>query len=631
MCGIAGIINPFCLNMSKEISLLTHAMTHRGPDDFGFAAFADMATIVHSKELDQDIKANVFFGHRRLSIIDLNGTCQPLLNEDSSVCVVFNGEIYNYMELAELLKKKGHVLKESGDTEVLVHLWEEYGENMTELLNGMFAFAIYDMNKNLLFLSRDRFGQKPLIYKVPSSSSESFVFASELNALKQLPCFSESISNNALAEYFRYGYIPSPKTAYENVFSLLPGHSLIIHLDNISNFKIKTYWKTSVGSADINSDIPCDEIQSLIDDSVRMRLITDVPTGGFLSGGIDSGIIAASAVKFLKQKYETYTVSTDSSWCDESKEARITADFLKTSHHEFSVKPDFVNIAEKLARHYGQPFADFSSIITYFICSETVRHIKVALSGDGGDEIFGGYNSYLNLGKYSFFGIMPTLLRNSLASLIPYSNSKQSDSLRAARLLPEKGENISCLFHEYWRKNCYTSEFLNTDSKADCVFSNYFNNAQSDSPVDKWMEADQKMYLCDDILHKVDIASMAVSLECRAPLLDFRLAELINPINHDLKLQNNTTKYILRKLASDRIPAEIVTLPKKGFSIPLNEWLRSDLNKWAESIIFDGYPIWENYLRRKPVERLWKEHQSGKYDHSARIWQIIAFNLAFSA
>ena len=305
MCGIAGIITPYPLPMANEISCLTHAMKHRGPDDFGFAAFSDVPVVVHSEELDYNLKATVFLGHRRLSIIDINGTAQPLVNEDSSVCVVFNGEIYNYRELSESLRKKGHILKEAGDTEVLVHLWEEYGPEMTEYLNGMFAVAVYDMRQKILFLTRDRFGQKPLLYKLPSGKSDFFAFASELNALKKLSSFSGSVSDKALASYFRYGYIPSPETAYKNIYSLLPGHSLILKTDSVSDFKIRKYWHSSVGTGSGNMNVPYDEIQALIDDSVEKRLITDVPAGGFLSGGIDSAVITAAAVKKSGGGYET--------------------------------------------------------------------------------------------------------------------------------------------------------------------------------------------------------------------------------------------------------------------------------------------------------------------------------------
>jgi len=637
MCGIAGILKSETENMTRDILSLTHAMRHRGPDDFGFAVFNNDMNIYHSLDLDDGVCGDVFLGHRRLSIIDLNGTKQPLANEDASICVVFNGEIYNYRELAVLLSEKGHVLKESGDTEVLVHLWEEYGEGMTDYLNGMFAFAIYDLNRKVLFLARDRFGQKPLLYMHSSSGgSEFFAFASELNALKQLPGFSSTISMRGVAKYFRYGYIPPPETVYENIFSLLPGHSMILSPHNISSFRIKKYWNSSVNG--VRNSVPYEEIQDLIDDSVRLRLITDVPTGGFLSGGLDSAIISASAVKAFDGDYKTYTVSTGNSWCDESREARITAEYLHTDHHEFVVKPDFVNIAEKLAVHYGQPFADFSSIVTYFICKETAKHIKVVLSGDGGDELFGGYGSYLNLRKYSFFGHLSSPVRNILAtmtSFLPFSFRKNlDDSLRSARNLPAKGENISSLFHEYWREFCFTSEFLNYDQSLDLFshgsFSSYYNNAISDDPVEKWMEADQKMYLCGDILHKVDIASMAVSLECRAPFLDFRIAELVNSIECDLKFKNARTKHILRKLADARVPKKISTLPKKGFSFPLDEWLRDSIKSWAESVVFDSSGLWKDLLKQKSVETLWSQHQSGKYDHSARLWQIIAFNLSFS-
>ena len=639
MCGITGIICAENQNYSNDLIKMTNSLVHRGPDDFGYMIASDSIYSFHSKQPDFNMNGRIFLGHRRLSIIDINGTKQPLANENKTIWVVFNGEIYNYNELRLRLEAKGHVLKEAGDTEVLVHLWEEYGVDMLQHLRGMFAFAIFDSKRNTIFLARDRFGQKPLYYWLPNNSNDSrmLVFASELQALKSFDDFPHSeISEQAIAYYFRYGYIPNPNTAFNNVFALPPGHYMLFNTSTLSDPVVSEYWRPVVNG--IQDQVENDQLQCLIDESVSLRLMTEVPLGAFLSGGIDSALITSSAVKQLNTPFNTYTISTGNSWCDESKEARMTADFLNTLHHEFTVKPDFMEIAVLLAKHYGQPFADFSSIVTYFVCRETRKHITVALSGDGGDELFAGYNAYLNLSKYNMVNRFPLALRPFLAFTADKFFKKRKknvfDAVLAADLLPRKGENISCLFHDYWRNRCYTPEFKKIDDNLTMQdserFSSYFNNAFSDNPVESWMEADQRMYLCDDILNKVDIASMSVSLECRAPFLDHKLAEFINNTSLNLKIKNNISKYLLRNLAANQIPKKIVNLPKKGFSMPLDIWLRSSLKDWAYAKLFDDSECFQPFLKKKSIELLWHQHQSEKIDHSARLWQIIALNLALS-
>jgi asparagine synthase (glutamine-hydrolysing) len=635
MCGITGIICSEIQSYSDAIMKMTDSLTHRGPDDFGYIVAADNICAFHSKYPDASLQGRVFLGHRRLSIIDVAGTRQPLANENKNVWIVFNGEIYNYKELRQLLEGKGHTLKEAGDTEVLVHLWEEYGVDMLKYLRGMFAFALFDSNKNTIFIARDRFGQKPLYYWLPRNPNDSriLVFASELQALKTFDNFPFSdFSTNAMASYFRYGYIPNPETIFNNVYSLTPGHYMLLTLDDTTPIPVE-YWHPVVCGTE--QRVNYDELQSIIDESVKLRLQTDVPLGAFLSGGIDSALITASAVKQLDTSFNTYTIATGNSWCDESKEAKLTANYLNTSHHEFTVKPNFMEIASKLAGHYGQPFADFSSIVTYFVCRETRKHITVALSGDGGDELFAGYNSYLNMAKYDVLGRIPRAFRPGLAftadKFLKKKKKNVFDAILAAGPLPIKGENISGLFHNYWRQQCFTPEFKAVDDELSTAskerFSSYFRNAASSNPIECWMEADQRMYLCDDILTKVDIASMSVSLECRAPFLDHKLAEFINNISMNLKIYNNESKYLLRKLAHSQIPEKIVNLPKKGFSMPLDIWLKTDLKDWAYSVIFDNSNCYQKFLNHKSVELLWKQHQCGRMDHSARLWQIIALNL----
>lgn len=632
MCGIAGIVCKNQMRRGEEISRMTDAIAHRGPDDWGYVSLSPgkIGAVYSGKENPQE-SAQIFLGHRRLTIIDLNGSRQPLSNEDNSVWTIFNGEIYNYLELAETLSAKGHMLREKGDTEVLVHLWEEYGPEMVNHLTGMFAFCIYDTKKGSLFLARDRFGKKPLYY---FEKEDSLFFASELQAFFGLEEFSAgNVDEIAMAQYFRYGFIPNPRTVYKNVFSLAPGHTLL--RKNGEN-SLNCYWKPAV--ADKLEKINFEKLQGLLDESVRLRLRSDVPFGSFLSGGIDSALITASMMRQLNEPVKTFTISTGKEyWQDESEAAQSTADYLKTRHREIKVKPDFIEISEKLARHYGQPYADHSSVLTYYVSKETRKFVKVALTGDGGDELFGGYGSYLNTGFYQSFGRIPFFLRSIAAkfaknfSLNPEHRNNLPDALFSAWPLPAKGENIASLFHKHWRDITFQNDFisrLETSSISETeTFTKYYSEALSPNPVDRWMEVDQRLYLCDDILAKVDIASMSVSLECRSPFLDHRLAEYANMIPAYQKLKNGQSKYLLRKMAAERLPAGIVNLKKKGFSMPLGKWIRNELKDWFHSTIFDNKDIWLPYLRENAVKHLWNEHQTGKIDHQTRLWTIVSLAL----
>ncbi len=631
MCGIAGIAakEPMCLGGLVEA--MTESLAHRGPDDFGYIALdPGCGALGAAREIGREKQARMFLGHRRLSIIDIEGSRQPLCNEDGTVWAVFNGEIYNYRELREKLSLKGHMLREKGDTEVLVHLWEEYGEQMPGHLLGMFAFAIYDTSKDVLFIARDRYGQKPLYYM---ENSQVLAFASELQALWHVPDFPfRNIDMGAMSHYFRYGYIPSPATVFRGVHSLLSGTSMLWKNHQLSHSR---YWKPSVRGEIENPDY--ERIQSLIDESVKNRLIADVPLGAFLSGGIDSSSVVASMSEHSAASVKTFTVSMGNNWFDESAEAELVADHLGTQHRTIKVEPDFIGAIEKLSMHYGQPFADHSAVPTYYISRETRRHVAVALTGDGGDELFAGYGSYTNKRLYSILGRIPQFLRPLLSVLSggvgrrSDSTGHLQDSILSAGDIPWKGENVSPLFHSHWRKQGFTEEMLSADTaigeEVYGCFKAYFDEAESEDPVEKWLEADQRMYLCDDILTKVDIASMSVSLECRAPFLDHRLAEYVNKIRICEKLEGNESKHILRKLLARRVPESISKLPKKGFSLPMGLWIRTGIRDWMHSLLFDNRDAWKPYLKEGFVEDIWKEHQNGKLDHQARLWEVAVLSM----
>lgn len=611
---------------------MTNALAHRGPDDWGYMALNPGEAVEKPASRTPPSSPNrVWLGHRRLSIIDLAGSHQPLRNENGTVWVVFNGEIYNYVELRNHLSKKGHIIRESGDTEVLVHLWEQYGEQMVKHLVGMFAFALYDTQNDVLFLARDRFGQKPLYYW---KNGTVFAFASEIQGLWRLENFpSDNLDEIAACQYFRYGYIPGPRTIFRNVRSLLPGHYLVASKENL---KIQQYWKPQV----VGQKNACDleTLEALLDEATRIRLRSDVPLGAFLSGGIDSALVVSSMVRQSEKPVKTFTITTGKYWCDESKPARITSNRLGTNHHEFQVMPDLVDITGKLAAHFGQPFADYSSVPTYYVSRETRKHVTVALSGDGGDELFGGYERYIHHPWATMAGRIPYGPRFFLATLIwkylhigPLSSGLIGDFLVTAGDAAYKGENHSYTFHDYWQQRCFQPGFPSTMRQLNQNeigrFTQLYNEAVSENPLERWLEVDQRMYLADDILTKVDISSMAVSLECRSPFLDHKFAEAVNRIPLSKKLYRGKSKVILRDLAERRLPSAICGLPKKGFTLPLAHWMRGDLKDWSHDMIFQNQSSWDAFLCPKTVGLLWEEHQNGWYDHSKRLWIVIAWTM----
>ncbi|MBF0358608.1 MAG: asparagine synthase (glutamine-hydrolyzing) [Magnetococcales bacterium] len=629
MCGIAGIYSFTDARLGQTVAAMTETLHHRGPDGHGYIALqAGQKRLAPASNQAENVAGRLFFGHRRLSIVDLDGSAQPLSNEDGSIWVVFNGEIYNYQDLRRDLIARGHTFKEAGDSEVLVHLWEEYQEKMLERLVGMFSIALFDTNRNTLFLSRDRYGQKPLYYWQTKST---IAFASELQALRKIPGFpKQQIDQVAAAQYFRYGYIPSPRTIYQNCRSLPAGHFLLQQQDHS---QIVQYWQPRV-SGD-SKPITLDELQQEFDEAVRLRLMADVPLGAFLSGGIDSTLIVASMSRQLKDPVTTFTINSGNSWFDESEAATMASNHLGCNHYEEAVKPDLVAVSQRLASHYGQPFADFSSVPTYYVSRAARRRVKVALSGDGGDELFAGYERYTNSRWTKILANVPSIIRQSGAAmshripgLPPGLGGRVADFLLSAGSVVQKGENLSSTFHETWRKSAFTPELLQVSQHNPDVehFATLFSQATSRNEIERWLEVDQRMYLSDAMLVKVDIASMAASLECRSPMLDHRFAELANRLPMSAKLTQGQSKTALRQLNARYLPATIANAPKKGFSLPLGEWMRGDLKEWSHDMIFDR-PSWQPFLRQEAVRQLWLEHQTKKWDHTQRLWSIVAWNL----
>ena len=625
MCGIAGISYLFPREAkSTPLKSMLKQISHRGPDGQGFLGINPISTSInnHYQISDHPIQGNfsTYFGHRRLSIIDLAGSRQPLPNEDNSIWITFNGEIYNYLEIRNHLELKGHTLREKGDTEVLVHLWEEYGPKMLDQLQGMFAFAIYDSKQDLLFLARDRFGEKPLYFWEAGSA---FLFCSELQGFFEVEDFNKLKYNNiAIKEYFRHGYIPSPMTIYKGISSLPAAHYMLVKKNKV--LKIEKYWTPQVSSLRSTS---VEEVEVKLNEAVRKCLIADVPVGIFLSGGLDSSLTTALASKMAGKKLKTFNLSTGNNIQDESLAAKEIAAFLGTEHHVFEARPDFIEISEKLAPHYGQPFADYSLIPTFLISKEASVFVKVVLSGDGGDELFGGYSRYLNNSFSEILSYFPLNARrksfNILEKLLPKSLhlAKYRDFIISSCPTKMKGENRSPMFHEDWLNQVFKEQNLTTSPG---TFLDLFEKTTIGTPVEKWMSVDQRHYLPDDILVKVDIASMSNSIECRTPYLNHQFAEFANSIDIKQKIQGRINKVLLRDLAKKKLPPHIANLPKKGFSLPLANWMRGDLKKWCEDKIFGSEEFLSEYIHFSPIRKMWNQHQQSIADHSMRLWIIIA-------
>ena len=616
MCGIAGYVAGDSRDFGPSVlEQMCDSIQHRGPDAYGYFR-----------------KGGVALGHRRLSIIDLSGGGQPLGNEDGSIQIVFNGEIYNYLELREDLVKKGHQFQTHSDTEVLVHLYEEAGERMPEYLNGMFAFALWDGRKNELFLARDPFGKKPLYYSTDSPGFR-LIFASELKALIGLPGFDAEINSRAIADYLVFGYIADPETIYRRVSKLMPGHSLLLTREGA---RIRKFWEPRF---DIDSAMDfgrtAAECFDLAADSVERRMMSEVPLGGFLSGGVDSSAVVAMMAQRSKQQVKTFSIGFTSAEWDEVEYARMVAKRYSTDHHERVVTPSIEEMLPVVAHHYDEPFSDSSAIPTLYLSRITREHVTVALSGDGGDELFGGYRRYQ-------FGVFEERMRSYVPRWFRRTAVRQ-----AARWYPKFDylprpfrakavfEGISLdLAESYFeamtgfRFGLYES-ILSPDLKKSLGgysprqrFIDRFSKYKHLPPLQQLEAVDLETYLPGDILVKVDRASMAYSLEVRCPLLDKRLGSLACRMPADFKINQGTGKYIFKEMVKPHVPEPILTRSKMGFGVPMHEWMRTSLKPVFESVVLR--PEAERYISLDKVRAIWQAHQSGTRNHSRELWSLLA-------
>jgi asparagine synthase (glutamine-hydrolysing) len=625
MCGIAGAIwnDPRKAVEPATLQRMIDILRHRGPDGEG-TYVADMRT-----------QSGVALGHRRLAIIDVACGKQPLSNEDDTVWITFNGEIYNFSELRQRLENAGHRFRTHSDTEVLVHLYEDEGPAMLGRLNGMFALAIWDARRQELFLARDRFGKKPLVYRQEPGR---LLFASELKSILQVPGVPREIDPLALDDFMTYQYVPHPRTIFRGIQKLPPGHYAIWRDDRLY---VRPYWQPDFN---VEEDKPVEEyageLRGLLTSAVEMRLQSEVPLGAFLSGGVDSTIIVGLMSQLLKEPVRTFSIGFPIGEFDETHYARTAAERFGTLHEEFQVRPDAMEILPRLVWHYDEPFGDSSAVPTWYVSQLTRQHVTVALTGDGGDELFVGYPRYLAVWLAEGFDRLPTLMRHFLAGRywqrLPSGTRQKSRMRQWKRFVEMLGRPTAlrylewiAIFNEARRATLYSDAFTASLSAHEPL--DFLNEALARCDrrdrVTAFSLADLMTYLPCDLMTKVDIASMAHGLECRQPFLDYRVAELAARIPRRLKFRGGHGKRILRTAFNDLLPEAIQRRPKMGFGVPLNDWFRHELLNFTKEILFDHRTVERGYFRPEAVAALFDEHLQGQFNHGYRLWSLLILEL----
>ena len=611
MCGIAGILDLDKQINKKDLHGMCEVISHRGPDGDGYY-----------------IDGSVGLGHRRLRIIDLEGGKQPMTNEDSTVWITYNGEIYNFKDLQKDLTARGHHFHTHSDTEAIIHAYEEYGDDCVEHLNGMFAFCIWDKKRKRLFLARDRVGKKPLYYYL---SDKKFIFASEIKAIIQNKTVARNIDLTALRDYLVYLYIPPPKTIFKKIYKLPPGHCMVV--DNKMNTTVSRYWDLKFNpDYSIKEQDWIEGLREKLLNAVKIRLISDVPLGAFLSGGIDSSAVVALMSQIMDQPVKTFSIGFEEEEFSELKYARMVAKKFNTNHHEMVVNPDAIELLPELAWEFDEPFADSSAIPTYYVSKMAREHVTVVLSGDGGDETFAGYSRYASACYYhSNHDKIPAFLRRlifgGVSSLMP-------KGMRGKGLLRHLSETPFKRYRGMITQDepGYIGDILSEDvlreigrDSEDGYFLEYYNKQSDMDYLTKIQYLDTMTYLPEDILVKVDRASMLNSLEVRAPLLDHEILEYLAKVPSDYKLRNGEKKYLLKKALEGILPTEILYRKKMGFGVPLVHWFKKDISDYTSDILLSKRSTERNLLNRKYIESLLKNHQHRGRDLSVKIWNLLFF------
>lgn len=614
MCGICGKIyfDSSRRVEESEIRSMTDSIRHRGPDDEGYY-----------------VQGNVGLGFRRLSIIDLSTGHQPLTNEDGSLWIIFNGEIYNFQELRELLTSKGHILSTKTDTECILHLYEEFGNDCVAHLRGMFTFAIWNNKNKELFCARDRLGIKPFYYYC---DQHSFVFGSEIKAILNAVDVDRAIDLKALDLYFTYGYVTGSRTIYSAIRKLPPAHTLSLHPYSSSEPQITRYWDLHFQPDFSRSEAQwCEEIENEFSESVRLHMISDVPFGAFLSGGIDSSSVVALMTLHSNEPVKTFSIGFPESQFNELQYAREVARQYKTDHHERVLEPESVNLLTTLVDAYDEPFADSSAIPTYYVSKFAREYVTVALSGDGGDELFAGYTDYYKLSNIDRYNFLPALVRKPLAKTIHKFIPNKMKGKGLLYLLSQDEDVVGAhitVFNQLERKKLYKHSTYDKlqGSYAEFHKEGIIRNSTAGEYVSRMQELDIRSYLVDDILTKVDVASMQNSLEVRVPLLDHKFVELAMNIPAQLKLHNREQKYIFKKAMAPYLPASILNHKKQGFSVPFKLWFKKDLKEYVDDRFLTTHSRLSEYLNMDYVRNVVNDHRRGNRDFTTKIWSILFFD-----
>jgi len=620
MCGITGVVGSLRTDRST-LQRMNDTLRHRGPDGEG-AYWSDDAGLAM----------------RRLAIIDVAGGDQPIYNEDGRVCVVYNGEIYNFLELRHELEGRGHRFATQSDTEVIVHAYEEYGVECVERLWGMFALAVWDSRQQVLLLARDRLGKKPLVYYADPHGG--LAFASELQALLAHPSVPREVDPRAIDDYLTYLYVPAPTTAYRNVRKLPPGHRLVWHNGTST---VEPYWRVRFADKRrITEADAVDEFGTLLRDAVRRRMIADVPLGAFLSGGMDSSSVVAEMAELSTTPVKTFSIGFGERDFDELRYARQVAERFGTEHHELVVEPRAAEILPTLVRHYGEPYGDSSAIPTFYVAQLTRQHVTVALNGDGGDELLAGYERHWAARVAARYDTIPRFVRHGLIRplipLVPEPRQRRAFLRRAKRFmtaahLPVLDRYLHWVgaYTPSQKLALYSPDFVDLLGGNDS--GHWLREALAPEPhldpVDAVLRGDTLLYLPQDCLVKADIATMANSLEARSPLLDHRLVEFCAALPSSYKLRGRTSKWLLRRLMRERLPEDILTRPKMGFGVPVGEWLRGELRPLLEDALLSSRSLGRGYFRAPAVRALVDDHVSRRADRTSHIWGLLMLELWF--
>ena len=624
MCGITGKIYFNDQTVSeRDILYMNEKIQHRGPDDGGAYISPDR---------------KVGLGHRRLSIIDLSPLGHQPMNYLDRYWIVFNGEIYNFQEKRALLEKDGYVFKSHSDTEVILALYDKFGKKCLEHLRGMFAFAIYDEKEKTIFCARDRVGKKPFKYYM---ADDVFIFASELKAILTQKDYQKEPDYVAIHHYLTLQYVPAPLTGFKDIKKLEPAHYLFIDLKT-KQVEKQQYWKLDYSQKlNLSEDEWKKRIMEKLEESVKLRMISDVPLGAFLSGGIDSSAVVALMSKLSDKPVKTFSIGFKEEKYNELKYAKIVAKKFKTDHKEFIVEPHAIELLPMLVRQYEEPYADSSALPTYYVSKITRDFVTVALNGDGGDENFGGYSRYSAF-KFSIFYEKFSIPNKFI--VLPISkflaknikNTFFERCYRFSRTLAEDYRRRYLTYTAYFtneqKNSLYTKDFKKKVWQSDTydLIAEKFNEAETKDKMDQTLYADFTTYLPDDLMVKVDIDSMAVALEGRSPFLDHEFLELTAKIPFEMKIKGfNNKKYILKEALRGIVPDEVMFRPKMGFSAPIDAWFREDLKKYAYDILLSDKAIKREIFKKEKIEEILNEHTETNINHAYRIWALLTLELWF--